>query len=295
MTPFGEFTEYPIRTVGSNPEGITAGPDGNLWFIENHGNKIGKITPAGVVTEYGIPTANSDAVGITAGPDGNLWFTESKSNQIGRITPAGVITEYAIPTARSSPQGITAGRDGTVWFTEFASNQIGQITPAGAVTEYAIPTAMSFPSGIATGADGNLWFTENQSGKVGRWSPRLTVVPAAASVLQVAGYPSPVTAGAAGSFTVTAQDAYGNTVTNYSGTVHFSSGDAQAVLPADYTFTTADHGVHTFDGVFLETAGVQSLTATDTALAGLTGTQFGIQVNPAALNDRAGLRSSLLG
>ena len=31
--------------------GITAGPDGNLWFTESNLDKIGQITPLGVVTE----------------------------------------------------------------------------------------------------------------------------------------------------------------------------------------------------------------------------------------------------
>ena len=38
-------------------------------------------------------------------------------------------------------------------------------------------------------------------------------------------------------FTVTAQDAYNNTVTGYSGTLHFSSSDAAATLPANATLT----------------------------------------------------------
>ena len=63
--------------------------------------------------------------------------------------------------------------------------------------------------------------------------------------------------------------------------MHFSSSDPQAVLPADYTFTGADAGSHTF-AVTLKTAGSQSVTATDKAAASITGTQSGISVTPAA-------------
>ena len=35
----------PIPTSNSVPDGITAGPDGNLWFTEQTGNKIGRISP----------------------------------------------------------------------------------------------------------------------------------------------------------------------------------------------------------------------------------------------------------
>src|SRR5438067_5362395 len=62
-----------------------------------------------------------------------------------------------------------------------------------------------------------------------------------------------VTAGEAISLTVRAVDAFGNNVTGYKGKVKFSSTDTQAGLPADYTFTAADAGVHTFT-VALKTA-----------------------------------------
>src|SRR5207249_2283249 len=111
--------------------GITAGPDGNLWFTESAGNQIGRITTAGVVSEFAVPTANSSLVGITVGPDGNLWFSERLGNQIGRITTAGAITEFPVPTANSFPTIITVGPDGNLWFTEVGFfidvHQIGQV------------------------------------------------------------------------------------------------------------------------------------------------------------------------
>ena len=71
-----------LPTRVSEPQGITAGPDGNLWFTEFLGNKIGRITTAGVITEFPIPMPFSGPHDITTGPDGNMWFTES-SNKIG--------------------------------------------------------------------------------------------------------------------------------------------------------------------------------------------------------------------
>ncbi len=102
-----------------------------------------------------------------------------------------------------------------------------------------------------------------------------------ASSLAVTGFPSSITAGVAGSFTVTVQNADGTTDTNYTGTVHFTSSDGQAVLPADYVFTAADAGRHTFSAT-LKTAGTQSITATDATTASVTGTDGGLTVNPAA-------------
>src|SRR6185312_9446279 len=65
----------------------------------------------------------------------------------------------------------------------------------------------------------------------------------------VTGYPG-TTAGVANTFTVTVRDSIGQVATGYTGAVFFSSSDVQAGLPASYTFTAADAGVHTFTATF---------------------------------------------
>src|SRR5207302_4789039 len=72
-------------TAGSGPYGITAGPDGNLWFTEYFGNRIGRITPAGVVTEFRAGLTGFTPSGIAIGPDGNLWFTEDNADRVGKL------------------------------------------------------------------------------------------------------------------------------------------------------------------------------------------------------------------
>jgi streptogramin lyase len=183
----GTITEFGLPTPNSVPEGITAGPDGNLWFAEyafGKGNQIGRMTPAGTLTEFAA-TANSGPFWVTAGPDANMWFTETTANKIGTMSTSGTgLTEYAVPTANSAPDQITVGPGGTLWFTEFSGDRIAEITTAGAITEFAL-TAGSGPSGIIAGPDGNLWFVEQQANKVGNITTAGTVtefaVPTAAS------------------------------------------------------------------------------------------------------------------
>jgi hypothetical protein len=106
----------------------------------------------------------------------------------------------------------------------------------------------------------------------------ITVTPAAAATFTVTGFPSPINAGTAGSFTVTAKDQFGNTATGYVGTVHFTSSDAQASLPGNYIFNAGDAGIHTFSAT-LKTAGTKAITGTDTVTGSITGSQTGITVN----------------
>jgi hypothetical protein len=94
--------------------------------------------------------------------------------------------------------------------------------------------------------------------------------------------PRATTAGTSFSVTVTALDAANQPVPTYTGTIHFTSTDnsPSASLPADYTFTGADQGVHTFT-VKLTTAGTQTVTASDTATSSISGTET-TTVDPAA-------------
>lgn len=92
--------------------------------------------------------------------------------------------------------------------------------------------------------------------------------------------PATSKAGTAFAVTVTALDAGGSTATGYTGTVHFTSTDGAAVLPADYTFTSSDQGIHTFTVTF-KTAGNQTVTATDKASSAINGSDT-VTVSPAA-------------
>ena len=194
LAPIAAITEYTIPTAVSYPSALTTASDGNLWFAENHVNKMARVTPAGVFTEFASTNPNNDVLDMVGGPDGNLWFTESSGNKIGRLTTAGVLTEFAIPTAASYPMGITAGADGNLWFVEDGANKIGRVTTAGVFAEFTIPTANSSPIEIAAGPDGNLWFTESASNKIARITPtgvitEFTVPTSASSVAPIVAGP----------------------------------------------------------------------------------------------------------
>ncbi len=87
-----------------------------------------------------------------------------------------------------------------------------------------------------------------------------------------------VQAGAATNMVVVALSASNQIVTNYTGTVDFTSSDTGATLPASYTFTAQDHGRHVFQVTFA-TTGSQTVTATDSTTSTITGSVT-TNVNP---------------
>src|SRR6266404_2888797 len=75
-------------------------------------------------------------------------------------------------------------------------------------------------------------------------------------------------------FTVTALDASNHTVTNYSGTVHFTSTDPHSQLPPDSTLAS---GTKVFTATLM-TGGNQMITTTDKATSSITGSSNSINV-----------------
>jgi virginiamycin B lyase len=217
------FTEYVIPTPSSRPYGITAGPDGALWFTEYNGNKIGRITTAGTITEYAVPTPSGGPWGITAGPDGALWFTEACGNKIGRITVDGAISEYPTPFPYTAPMGIVVGPDGAMWFTEYGTPDciltgtpgIGRITSTGSITnEYAL-NGGDEPIGITAGPDGALWFSMfNEVGRITTAGALTRYRPTGAS------WSSWITVGPDGALWFTSQDLIGRITTSGSWTTY---------------------------------------------------------------------------
>jgi virginiamycin B lyase len=162
------FTEFPIPShPGGQPEGITVGPDGALWFTEYTGNKIGRITTAGVITEFPTITIDSRSRSITTGPDGALWFTEAGASKIGRIpttaTPENPqLTEFPVPL--SGPFGITTGPDHALWFTS-GNMTVGRITTTGVFTNQFPGAGLT---GITTGPDRALWIASSTTNYIVR-------------------------------------------------------------------------------------------------------------------------------
>ena len=119
-----------------------------------------------------------------------------------------------------------------------------------------------------------------------------TTIQQVATHYSVSSAAPPTTAGTAFNITITALDDKNSPVATYSGTVHFTSSDPQAVLPASAMIT---NGTGTAS-VTLKTAGPQTVTATGTD--SLTGTSDGVPVSAGAatqLSVSAASSSSLTG
>jgi hypothetical protein len=212
--------------------------------------------------------------------------------QIGTPPPPGPVTHFSITTPASTTAGsafdftltaldenVVTGYTGTVHFTTTDAGA-GSTVPANYTFVGAGAGVKTLTGGatLVTAGNQTLTATDTVTASITGSSGNILVSAAAATHVSVTTPSSATTAGRQFSFTVTALDQFDNVATGYSGTMHFTSSDGAATLPADAMLT---NGTGNFNAT-LQTAGSQTLTATDTVMASITGTSGAIAVSGAA-------------
>ncbi len=286
---FGSLDHF----IVSAPSSATAGSYFSLSVtaVDAYGNTIttysssvglsassGSISPTSTGTSDWLNGVwSSDSVTLSAA--GSITITADDGNShIG--TASLTVNAGALDTVSvSGPASVTAG--GTATFTAIGydaeGNSLGSEAASWSITNGAGGSWVQ-TTGTYTSATSGSWTVSALVSGVTGTAP-LTVNAADAASFVISGFPSPDVAGVAHSFTVTAKDPYGNVATGYGGTVKITSSDSQALLPPNSVLSS---GTGNFT-VTLETAGSQSIAATDTVTNSITGSQNGITVTHAAV------------
>jgi hypothetical protein len=180
---------------------------------------------------------------------------------------AGTAFNFTV-TALNASNVLVSGYGGTV---HFSSSDAQAVLPANSTLTNGVGnfTATLKTSGIQT-----ITATDTATSSITSTPSPTTVSAAATSQFSVTA-PASANTGTAFNFSVTAKDPFNNTVSNYSGTLHFTSSDAKAILPGNATLT---NGTGTFSAA-LNTATNQTISATDTVMVSITGTSKSISVS----------------
>jgi virginiamycin B lyase len=167
------ITETTILTNSSLPSGIARADNGEIWFTEEVGSKIGRVNPTTgeIINEYSIPTANAGPTGITS--LGNfMWFTEQAVNRIARIDrTSGAVDEYPTNIAAGSPNAIAAGPSNLLYFTDTGSSKLGSVDAITGNVAEVLNVSLSGPAGIVKGPDDKMWITESSAHRISRFDP----------------------------------------------------------------------------------------------------------------------------
>lgn len=108
ITTTGVITEYDVPTPEGKPLGLTAGPDGNLWFTYFESNRAVRMTLGGTpITGPCVPTETALCIDDQAGDRRFKVEVEYASAQAGGVSGHG----KAIPLG-----SLGVNRGGLFWF-----------------------------------------------------------------------------------------------------------------------------------------------------------------------------------
>lgn len=170
------FTRYELKTQYGFPFGIALDNQGNVWFTEFFGNKIGEITTNGTMTEIPIPLQNKylEPSGITVGPQGRIWFTLPGINETGYYYH-GEFSFQNLAGLVLDPVGISFDQQGNIWMTQHGPNFISEFNPSGGVFKTISttipPEGSSLPYFDHVDQNGNVWFNEHNGNAMSEFIP----------------------------------------------------------------------------------------------------------------------------
>jgi virginiamycin B lyase len=148
---------------GRGPYGITATPDGSVWYASLAGSHIARIDPAtGQATIVEPPTPDQGARRIWSDSAGRLWVAEWEAGQVAVHDPAAdTWMEWPLPGDGPQAYAVYVDETDAVWLTDFTANAIVRFDPSTeSFTSFDLPGAGAAVRQLL-GRPGEVWGAES--------------------------------------------------------------------------------------------------------------------------------------
>jgi virginiamycin B lyase len=166
-----KIREYPIKTPGGNPHGITVGPDGIVWFTIPEGN-LGRLDPrTGTVEEFVPPKEVPTGLNVIVARDGMVWYAapggitrfDPKTHEFHTVVAeAGLGAPYAVIQSRTD--------ENVFWFCVEGQKRAGFVNvKTGKAT--ILHTRLPGPKRPRIDSRGRVFFGYYEGGAVGMIDP----------------------------------------------------------------------------------------------------------------------------
>jgi streptogramin lyase len=171
------FTTLTVPTPNSEPYDLVYDGNNTIWFTENAGNQIGRLTlPAGNIVEYAVPTAGSEPTGIDLSPDGRVWFLQRAGNKLAVFNPnTSQFQEFPYESAGGQLEDVAVLDNTHIWLTAPALNRVSEYRvdedDFAHVPVISGPGGTLFPPGDMVIGDGRTWISAPSQDWVGVYAP----------------------------------------------------------------------------------------------------------------------------
>jgi virginiamycin B lyase len=153
---------------GRGPYGITATPNGDVWYASLAGSHIARVDPStGAAKVVELPTADQGARRVWSDSRGRLWVSEWNVGRLAVHDPAtGSWKEWPLPGDGPMAYAVFVDDRDVVWLTDFGGNAIVRFEPANETFQ-----SVDLPSPNASvrqlhGRPGEVWGAESETDKL---------------------------------------------------------------------------------------------------------------------------------
>jgi virginiamycin B lyase len=150
---------------GRGPYGITATPEGDIYYASLAGSYVGRIdTGSGKVTVLEPPTPNQGARRVWSDSRGRIWVSEWNAGQLSRYEPdSGSWRSWPLPGNRPRAYAVYVDGEDKVWVSDFGSNAVHRFDPANERFDTFVSPRASANVRQLLGRPGEVWAPESGS------------------------------------------------------------------------------------------------------------------------------------
>jgi virginiamycin B lyase len=148
---------------GLGPYGITATPDGEIYYSSLAGSYLGQVDrTSGEVRVIDPPTSGAGLRRVWSDSQGRLWVSEWNAGQVGMFDPsAEEWREWPLPGEAPQAYAVYVDEADIVWLTDFTANAIVRFDPSS--EKFTSFPADSQPAEVRQllGRRGEVWGAES--------------------------------------------------------------------------------------------------------------------------------------
>jgi len=153
---------------GRGPYGITATPDGDVYYASLAGSHIARIDPqTGLATVLEPPTPAQGTRRVWSDSGGRIWSSQWNAGQVAVYDPAGgTWREWRLPGERPMAYAVFVDDRDDVWLSDFGANALVRFDPeTEAFTSFPLPSAPGDVRQIH-GRPGEVWGAESAADRL---------------------------------------------------------------------------------------------------------------------------------
>jgi len=153
---------------GRGPYGITATPDGGVYYASLANSYVGRIDPqTGEATVLEPPTPGQGARRVWTDSAGKIWVSEWEAGQVAVYDPANDSwREWKLPGDRPQAYAVYVDDQDMVWLSDFGANALVRFDPAAeAFAVFELPSPSAQVRQIL-GRPGEVWGAESGADKL---------------------------------------------------------------------------------------------------------------------------------